>query len=73
MRITDFQKRPNSDKVLRSWYLTRDELDEEAIEEQPLRFREGVRPRYTHDSDSPNNGATRSYKRDISSILNKVP
>ncbi|KDR84181.1 hypothetical protein GALMADRAFT_56099 [Galerina marginata CBS 339.88] len=70
MRIQDFEKRPGADKVLRRWYHIRDTLDEDEIEEQPLHYRQGVRRRYP--TDSPSSSSSRSHKRDISSILNRV-
>ena len=72
MRAPDFQKRPNSDSILRSWYRIRNGLDEATIEDQPLRFKDGMKPRYTYDSDPPSSVLNRSFKRDISSILNKA-
>ncbi|KAF8958502.1 kinase-like domain-containing protein [Flammula alnicola] len=72
MRVRDFEKRSSAGKILRSWYRTRDSLDEDAIEEQPLRYRDGARPRFSYDSDSQASANARSHKRDISSILNKA-
>ena len=47
MRKKEFELRPKAEMVLNAWYSIRGKLNEDVIEEQPLRYREGVRPRYT--------------------------
>ena len=47
MRKKEFELRPKAEMVLNAWYSIRGKLNEDVIEEQPLRFREGVKPRYT--------------------------
>ncbi|KAJ3511341.1 hypothetical protein NLJ89_g4151 [Agrocybe chaxingu] len=70
MRTPDFTQRPNAQMVLRLWYRIRDGLDEDAIENWRLRFKDpNVRPRYSEEPSSAAS-STRSNKRDISSILN---
>jgi hypothetical protein len=47
MRKNEFELRPKAEMVLNAWYSIRGKLNEDVIEDQPLRFREGVKPRYT--------------------------
>ena len=71
MRTESFEERPNADMVLSSWYRTRDALSEDKMEELHLRLRQGTHVRYS-SVDSTGATSSRSNKRDISSILNKV-
>jgi len=83
MHVQDFTQRPNAEIVLREWYGIRKNLDEEEMENTRLHFRKGIEKPVCHEfpvgESSPSgslrstkSGNTRSDKRDISSILNKV-
>lgn len=83
MHVPDFTKRPNAERVLREWYAIRKSLDEEEMENTFLSFREDIRkavnPEFPVGESTPSgrlkstkSRSTRSDKRDISSILNKV-
>jgi len=77
MHVRDFTQRPDAASVLRAWYRIRDSFDEDGMEMWRLKLRDGRRPgdpRFSEPSSgSPStSGFSRSSKRDISSILNKV-
>jgi len=72
MRTESFEQRPNADMVLSLWYQIRDTLPEDKMEELHLRFRQGAHVRYSSVDSTGAAGTSRSDKRDISSILNKV-
>ncbi len=83
MHVQDFTQRPNAEIVLCEWYGIRRNLDEEEMENTRLHFRKGIEKPVCHEfpvgESSPSgslrstkSGSTRSDKRDISSILNKV-
>ena len=65
MRKKEFEIRPRAEMVLNAWYSIRGKLDEEVIEEQPLRYREGVKPRYSA-ATSPTTPTYRSRGRNTS-------
>lgn len=65
MRKKEFEIRPRAEMVLNAWYSIRGKLDEEVIEEQPLRYREGVKPRYSA-ATSPTTPTYRSRGRSTS-------
>lgn len=71
MRTESFEQRPNADIVLDMWYGIRDTLPEDKMEELHLRLRQSGHVRYS-SVDSTGATSSRSHKRDISSILNKV-
>lgn len=64
MRKTEFEIRPRAEMVLNAWYSIRGKLDEEVIEEQPLRFRDGVKPRYSA-APSPTTPTYRSHGKSV--------
>ena len=73
MKTESFEKRPSADIVLTLWYQIRDTLPEDKMEDLHLRSRQSAHAHVRCPSDD-STGATgsRSNKRDISSILNKV-
>ena len=66
MRKKDFELRPKAEMVLNAWYSIRGKLNEDVIEEQPLRYREGVKPRYATTTPSPTSATYRSRSRGAS-------
>ena len=71
MKTESFEKRPSADTVLRLWYQIRDTLPEDKMEDLRLCSKQSVHVRCPSD-DSTGATGSRSNKRDISSILNKV-
>ena len=57
-RKKEFEIRPRVEMVLNVWYSIRGKLDEEVTVEDPLRYREGVKSRYSA-ATSP---TTRTYR-----------
>lgn len=72
MRVPEFERRPSAEVILRKWLRVRDQIDPRAMEDTPLQFRDRARQRSPYNSDSATSANSRSHKRDISSILNKV-
>ncbi|PPQ68619.1 hypothetical protein CVT25_005529 [Psilocybe cyanescens] len=70
MRIQDFEKRPGAGKVLSRWYRMRSTFNEDELEELALLYKPGMRPRVMTESP-PSSSSGRSFKRDISSIINR--
>jgi len=70
MRKKEFEIRPRAEMVLNAWYSIRGKLDEEVIEEQPLRYREGVKPRYSAVT-SPTTPTLRSHGKSASGSHSK--
>lgn len=71
MKTESFEQRPSADTVLNLWYQIRDDLPEDKMEDLLLRSRHSAHVRCPSD-DSTGASGSRSNKRDISSILNKV-
>ena len=71
MKTESFEQRPSADTVLSLWYQIRDTLPEDKMEDLQLRSRQCAHVRCPSD-DSTGATGSRSNKRDISSILNKV-
>ena len=71
MKTESFEQRPSADAVLSLWYQIRDPLPEDKMEDLRLRSRRSAHVRCSSD-DSTGATGSRSNKRDISSILNKV-
>lgn len=71
MKTESFEQRPSADTVLSLWYQIRDSLPEDIMEDLHLRSRQSAHVRCPSD-DSTGATGSRSNKRDISSILNKV-
>ena len=71
MKTESFEQRPSAATVLNLWYQIRDTLPEDKMEDLQLRFRQSGHVRCPSD-DSTGAMGSRSNKRDISSILNKV-
>uniref|UniRef100_A0A8H7Y0M7 Protein kinase domain-containing protein n=1 Tax=Psilocybe cubensis TaxID=181762 RepID=A0A8H7Y0M7_PSICU len=70
MRIQDFEKRPGATKVLSRWYRMRSNFNEDELEELPLVYKPGMRPRVLTESP-PSSSGGRSTKRDINTIVNR--
>ena len=83
MKTESFDQRPTADMVLNMWYQIRDTLPEDKMEDLHLRPRQqkqqqqqqsasGAHVRCPSDDSTGATGGSRSNKRDIPSILNKV-
>ena len=86
MKTESFDQRPTADMVLKTWYQIRDTLPEDKMEDLHLRSRQqqkhqqqqqqqsasGAHVRCPSDDSTGATGGSRSNKRDIPSILNKV-
>ena len=85
MHVQEFTLRPNAENTLREWYSIRRRLNEDLLENTYLTCKDGIRkvvsstlpveqtsPAGSLMSVKSTSGSTRSDKRDISSILNKV-